>query len=156
MTSDKFAALFFLLAKSRMIVATVDMVQAWFELLKGYDDNNLEKAFYIFIKSPDHFPNVGKIISLIENKPSAREAAINSWGKGMKSIEKTYLDWGDSIGAKVAGSMGGSRIFKMMDMKEEMFYRNTFLKEYVILYEKQQKEKQMALPIEKIKMIGGE
>jgi hypothetical protein len=83
--NKEFLKWFYALQLSKGKPVNEDMAVAWYELLKDFSADQIEKAFKQCVYSPDDFPTVGKVIEMV-NPIKAR--ALLEWCEVLKCAER--------------------------------------------------------------------
>jgi len=101
--NKQFAKWFYALQMAKGRAVDENMMLVWYDFLKNYPANKVERAFMRCAMSVDGFPNVGKIIEAIKGK--AEVAAIERWGEvlicatnGRDHVDKLVMKAVQAIG----------------------------------------------------------
>ena len=112
-------------------------------------------TFYIFIKSPDDFPNVGKLEQLINYGIDSEQRAVEKWNILMRKIDDGERIE-DKIVLKAMRSLGGMPAFQKMDVVRDLPHvRREFIK-YVKSQIEQHDRQDVIAEIDDKKLLGGE
>jgi len=114
MTADKFAKMYFLMARSKNLVTTKETIQAWYDILKDIPGERLQKAFMRIIYDKDIFnPNVGHVIHFADNEKDPEIVAAEGWTMIMEGLFENKKLTGP-LSVEFLKGYGGQRELKVI------------------------------------------
>jgi len=129
MTKQTFCKKLFILAEMFDVPMSGEKAEIYWERLKDYDDQQLEKTFGRILDTCKFFPKIAEIKELIEGSPA--DKSLQAWHISLEAIRNKSPQFEDKRIVAVISDMGGWQEFcRIADTKGLYLKEKGFREKY--------------------------